>query len=67
MDLDEIVSYLDGTEADSSCVLIDKKENWDALVVVAILNGPMQSVTYKRWDSHMKHCHRAVWPIRSLP
>lgn len=46
--MDEILSYLDGTEADSSCVLIDKKENWDALVAVAILNGPMQSVTYKR-------------------
>lgn len=48
MSLEELATYYDGTEADSSCVLIDKTRNWDALIVTAILNGPMQSITYKR-------------------
>lgn len=45
---DAVVDYYQGTEGDSSCVLFDKARNWDALLVTAILNGPLQHITYHK-------------------
>lgn len=48
VDTEAVVNYYQGTEGDSSCVLIDKARNWDALLVTAILNGPLQHITYHK-------------------
>jgi len=48
VDTEAVVDYYKGTEGDSSCVLFDKARNWDALLVTAVLNGPLQHITYHK-------------------
>ncbi len=47
-DVEEVRGALGGTEADSSCVVLDKARAWDALLVTMAMNGPLQPFTYAR-------------------
>ena len=47
LDLHHISKTLGGRELDSSCVVLDKRRNADALAVAVALNGPLQSMTYE--------------------
>lgn len=71
-----IRDYYAGTEGDSSCVLVDKRRNWDALLVAAILNGPLQHTTYSKlngdkdtWVMAMLYAHsgRPLPPLYTVP
>jgi len=46
LDLKHVSSSLGGRELDSSCVVMDKHRNADALAVAVALNGPLQPTTY---------------------
>jgi hypothetical protein len=48
VDTAAIHTFYAGTEGDSSCVMMDKVRSWDALLVAAILNGPLQHTTYQK-------------------
>lgn len=74
VDTDAVVEYYEGTEGDSSCVLLDKSRNWDALLVTAILNGPLQHLTYKKlngdkdtWVMAMQYTRGALPPLHTVP
>lgn len=47
-DVNEIHGALGGTEADSSCIIINKLKAWDSLLVTVAMNGPLQPFTYNR-------------------
>lgn len=75
VDTDAVVEYYRGTEGDSSCVLFDKARNWDALLVTAILNGPLQHITYNKmngdkdtWVMALSYTRQGkLPPLRTLP
>ncbi|GAB5029514.1 alpha-mannosyltransferase [Nannochloropsis oceanica] len=46
LDLNHVFRSLGGRELDSSCVVMDKLKNADALSVAVALNGPLQRTTY---------------------
>ena len=54
-------SALDGTEADSSCVIADKLKVWDSLLVALAMNGPLQPLTYNRLNGD-----KDIWVLSSL-
>lgn len=71
-----IRDYYAGTEGDSSCVLVDKRRNWDVLLVATILNGPLQHTTYSKlngdkdtWIMAMLYARRGrpLPPLNTVP
>jgi len=46
LDVRQVARALNGRELDSSCVVMDKRRNADALAVSLALNGPCQALTY---------------------
>ena len=56
-----------GRELDSSCVVLDKVANWDALAVAVAMNGDLQQETYHSllgdkdtWGLAMLHVGKTV-------
>ncbi len=67
LDVGHVSKVLGGRELDSSCVVLDKQRNADALAVTVALNGPLQAATYAAllgdkdtWALGMFHVGKAI-------
>jgi hypothetical protein len=67
VDTELVTNYYQDTEGDSSCVLFDKAQNWNALLVTAILNGPLQHITYHKLNGDKDTWAMAMVYSRSEP